>query len=43
MIPDAYNFLQRNRIIAGIAAATIVVESPIQGGALATANYCLEY
>lgn len=41
--PDAYNFLQRNRIIAGIAAATIVVESPIQGGALATANYCLEY
>ncbi len=41
--PDAYNFLQRNRIIAGISAATVVVESPIQGGALGTANYCLEY
>lgn len=41
--PDAYNFLQRNRIIAGVAVATIVVESALQGGALATASYCLEY
>ncbi len=41
--PDAYNFLQRNRIIAGMATATVVVESGEQGGALATANYCLEY
>ncbi len=41
--PDAYNFLQRNRIIAGLAAATIVVESGEQGGALSTAKYCLEY
>lgn len=41
--PNAYNFLQRNRIIAGLTAATIVVESAEQGGALSTANYCLEY
>ena len=41
--PDAPNFLQRNRLIAGIASATIVVESAAHGGALSTANYCLEY
>lgn len=41
--PDAPNFLQRNRLIAGIAAATIVVESAAHGGALSTANYCREY
>ncbi|RZL44317.1 MAG: DNA-processing protein DprA, partial [Pedobacter sp.] len=32
--PDRQNFPQRNRIIAGIADATIVVEASIKGGAL---------
>ena len=41
--PDAPNFLQRNRLIAGLSTATIVVESAAHGGALSTANYCLEY
>ena len=41
--PDAYNFLQRNRLIAGLSIATIVVESGLQGGALGTANYCIDY
>jgi DNA processing protein len=32
------NFLQRNRIIAGISKATLIVESAYKGGALNTAN-----
>jgi len=37
------HFLQRNRIIAGLAQATIVVESRAKGGALTTAQYALGY
>ncbi len=37
------HFLQRNRIIAGLAQATIVVESKSKGGALTTAEYALGY
>ena len=36
-------FLQRNRLIAGIAEATLVVESKERGGALTTARYANEY
>jgi DNA processing protein len=35
-------FLERNRIIAGLARAVIVVESPQRSGALATARSALE-
>ena len=37
------NFLARNRIIAGLCDATIVVESDIKGGALMTARIAGEY
>ena len=37
------HFLQRNRIIAGLAQATIVVESREKGGALTTAHYANSY
>ena len=37
------HFLQRNRIIAGLGQATIVVESKSKGGALTTAAYALSY
>lgn len=37
------NFLQRNRIIAGMADATIVVESAKKGGALVTADIATSY
>jgi DNA processing protein len=41
--PDRPNFPQRNRIIAGIADATIVVEASKKGGALITAEIANSY
>lgn len=41
--PFQRNFLQRNRIVAGLAEATIVVESEIRGGAMSTANQAFSY
>ena len=37
------NFLARNRIIAALSDATLVVESKVRGGALVTANIALSY
>ena len=37
------NFLKRNRIIAGAAHATVVVESGKEGGSLVTADHALAY
>lgn len=41
--PLRENFLKRNRIIAGISEATIVVESADKGGALVTADIANSY
>ena len=41
IVPE--NFLQRNRIIAGMADATIIVESAHSGGALVTAKFANDY
>ena len=41
--PERTNFLQRNRIVAGMADATIVVESAAKGGALITAGLATDY
>jgi DNA processing protein len=41
--PDRNNFVRRNRIVAGLADATIVVESGVKGGALITADFASSY
>jgi DNA processing protein len=41
--PDKPNFVKRNRIIAGMADATLVVESAVRGGALITADLANSY
>ncbi|MBR1917269.1 MAG: DNA-processing protein DprA [Bacteroidaceae bacterium] len=41
--PDGHNFLHRNRLIAGIAEATLIVESRERGGSLTTARIANEY
>lgn len=41
--PNKYTFPQRNRIIAGISDATIVIESPLKGGAMITAELANGY
>ena len=41
--PNRENFLKRNRIIAGISEATIVIESAEKGGSLVTADLAHGY
>lgn len=41
--PDRYNFPLRNRIVAGMADATIVIETAIKGGSMITANLANDY
>ncbi|MDE7081345.1 MAG: DNA-processing protein DprA [Muribaculaceae bacterium] len=40
--PFRANFLERNRIVAGLADATIIIESEIKGGAMSTARHAFE-
>jgi DNA processing protein len=40
---DRTNFLKRNRIIAGMSEATIVIESAAKGGSLVTADIAISY
>ena len=41
--PDRHNFVSRNRIVAGMTDATIVVESASKGGSLITADLAVDY
>ena len=41
--PEARNFLQRNRIIAGMSDATLIPESAIHGGGMVTARLTIDY
>ena len=40
---DKLNFVKRNRIVAGLADATIIVESATKGGSLITAAIAQDY
>ena len=41
--PDKHNFPKRNRIVAGMADATIVIETAIKGGSMITAELAHSY
>ena len=41
--PDRENFIQRNRVIAGLSPATIVVETAFGGGSMSTATFANNY
>lgn len=41
--PDRENFPRRNRIVAGMSDATLVIESARKGGAIITANIAASY
>lgn len=41
--PDRENFPQRNRIVAGLSDAVIVVESGERGGSMITAEFAMNY
>jgi len=41
--PDKENFPTRNRIVAGMADATLVIESDVKGGSIITANLAHSY
>lgn len=41
--PDRQNFVKRNRIVAGLCDAIVVVESATKGGALITADIAASY
>ena len=40
--PQQWDFPKRNRLIAALAAATVIVEAPEKSGAVITAKYALE-
>jgi DNA processing protein len=41
--PDKHNFPRRNRIVAGMADATIVIETQVKGGSMITAELAYNY
>jgi DNA processing protein len=42
-LPDKHNFPRRNRIVAGMADATVVVETAVKGGSIITAELAEGY
>jgi DNA processing protein len=40
--PQEWDFPKRNRLIAALANATVIVEAPVKSGAIITAKYALE-
>jgi len=42
-VTDKMHFVRRNRVVAGISEATVVIESADKGGSLITANMARDY
>ncbi len=42
-LPDKHNFPRRNRIVAGMADATIIIETAVKGGSIITAELANGY
>lgn len=40
---DRYTFPQRNRIVAGLSMATLIIEAPLKSGAMITAFMAVDY
>ena len=43
VLPDKHNFPKRNRIVAGMADATLVIETAVKGGSMITADLAATY
>ena len=41
--PDRHNFPRRNRIVAGMCDATVVIETAAKGGSMITAEFAFQY
>ena len=41
--PDKHNFPRRNRVVAGMCDATIVIETAVKGGSMITAELACNY
>ncbi|MHB0808219.1 MAG: DNA-processing protein DprA [Facklamia hominis] len=41
--PRKYQFVGRNRLVAGLSLATVIIQAAQRSGSLITANYALEY
>lgn len=42
-IPGRYTFLERNKIIAGLSVAVIIIEAPLRSGSINTANHAVDF
>jgi len=42
-LPEKHNFPRRNRIVAGMADATVVIETAVKGGSMITAELANDY
>jgi len=42
-IAEKYNFPKRNRVVAGLSDATLVIETALKGGSMITADFASQY
>ncbi len=42
-LPDRHHFPKRNRIVAGMSDATVIIETAIKGGSMITADLAFQY